>query len=261
MFCPVSLAITIAIEDSIFADVKTVKEIFHPKIPPIKHHILIMHSEAVAKPILCSEIFDGLIWITSPARALTYNALADHVTCYCCQHGASNCISHEMTTQDWTTLMSHVEGSKKFDNYYKTRLIDADLRAIFQGQDANVQYVEAAKTSSSKKSMATMQTPCLPVMLSLSLSTICYPGEGLTDDSKCTIGKHLYDCLQKCKSTEAQDNTNNNYQPNLYEVVFWTKIKFAPFFHPRAGEMQGNVRKHEETGGNTWKWSYRVQSI
>ncbi|KAK0471014.1 hypothetical protein IW261DRAFT_1425531 [Armillaria novae-zelandiae] len=39
----------------------------------------------------------------------------------------------------------------------------------------------------------------------------------------------------------------------IYEVVFWTKIKFSPFFHPRAGEMQGNVRKCEETGGNRRK--------
>ncbi len=69
---------------------------------------------------------------------------------------------------------------------------------------------------------------------------VCYPGEGLTDDSKCAIcgkesryvrlpfssvalticsamrqiGKHLHDCLQTQKSTEAQDNANDNYQPN-----------------------------------------------
>ncbi|KAK0474323.1 hypothetical protein EDD18DRAFT_1116600 [Armillaria luteobubalina] len=34
-----------------------------------------------------------------------------------------------------------------------------------------------------------------------------------------------------------------NAESEDYEVVFWTKIKFASFFHTRPRERQGNVRK------------------
>ncbi|KAK0471768.1 hypothetical protein IW261DRAFT_1424858 [Armillaria novae-zelandiae] len=67
VFCLISSAVAMAIEDSVFLDVKTIEEMFHPQIPPTKHYILIMHPEVAAKPVLHSEIFDGLIWITSPS--------------------------------------------------------------------------------------------------------------------------------------------------------------------------------------------------
>lgn len=172
VLCPVSSAVAMALEDSVFQDVKTVEEIFRPKIPPTEHHILIMYPEAAAKPVLRAEIFDGLIWTISPSRALTYQALASHlrrisvhkgfihlVTCYCCRRGASNRISREMTAQDWSTLVGHVEGSKKFDNHYKTRSIDADLGAVFQGRDADVQYMEAAKVLSNMSSCRNKNAP------------------------------------------------------------------------------------------------------
>ncbi len=79
VFCPVSSAVAMAIEDNVFPDVKTAEEIFHPKIPPTEHHILIMYPEAATKPVLRSEIFDGLIWIISPTRALNYSTLASHL--------------------------------------------------------------------------------------------------------------------------------------------------------------------------------------
>ncbi|KAK0465130.1 uncharacterized protein EV420DRAFT_1512930 [Desarmillaria tabescens] len=172
VFCPVSSAVAMAIEDKIFSDVETIEEIFHPKVPPTQHHILRMRPEAADKPVLRAEVFDGLSWLLSSTRALSYGALSGHlrrismllgfihyVTCYCCRRGASNRISRQMGAEDRATLMGHVEGSSKFDKHYKSRFIASDLGAVMQDRDQNVQYMEASKALSDMSSRRDENAP------------------------------------------------------------------------------------------------------
>ncbi|PBK58276.1 hypothetical protein ARMSODRAFT_983989 [Armillaria solidipes] len=113
-------------------DIKTIEEIFHPKIPPTEHHILIIYPEAAAKPVLYLEIFDGLSSL----------------------HGTSNCISCEMTTQDWLTLMGHVEGLKKFGR--DANVQDALIKLTAEARVALVAEPELIEMDNERKKVASL---------------------------------------------------------------------------------------------------------
>ncbi|KAK0198412.1 hypothetical protein F5146DRAFT_1019548 [Armillaria mellea] len=266
IFCPVSSAVAMAIEDNVFPDIKTVEEIFHPKIPPTDHHILRMYPEATARPILRSEIFDGLIWVISPTRALTYGALAshlrrvslskgfiNHVTCYCCRRGASNRISREMTVQDRSTLMGHVEGSNKFENHYKTRLIDIDLGAVFQGRDQNVQYVEAAKALSDMSARRDENAP-LELTAEAKVALAAEPELVAMDTERKKVASQIQSASKQLACVNVGEESKSEIQAQIALLTLEKKkldLKYGRAFRREADKRVVELRAAHFDGQST----------
>ncbi len=80
-YCPFLMATAMALEDGIFADVTTAKEIFHSAIPPTDYHILLQHPSVSTLCTIHGEILNDNIWETSPTHVLTYDAYNGHLYC------------------------------------------------------------------------------------------------------------------------------------------------------------------------------------
>jgi hypothetical protein len=70
--CPVMAFLTLALEDSIFADVSTIKEILFPVVAPTQTHTLAMHVIKLKWAVLRAEVKTSNGWIVSEIDALPY---------------------------------------------------------------------------------------------------------------------------------------------------------------------------------------------
>ncbi|KAF7331308.1 hypothetical protein MKEN_00008000 [Mycena kentingensis (nom. inval.)] len=175
----VMYGLALALMDGVFEDVSTtrIEEIFHPKNPPTRPHMLRYKPGKAELPVFRQEVISEGAWVMSPTLAMPYAVIARRLkvlgerdgfeprwTFYCLRRCSANNLNAVLSEQDTRTMMGQTDNSRMFEEHYKTRLMNIDLGAIFaeRTDNPNRDNIAVMKTLTS---MGSTRDPRAPTRL------------------------------------------------------------------------------------------------